>query len=697
MATRAKARAASDPTSPSEQPAAAPVQPAPPQQRKKQQKGFALHGQPGPARGPHDLRRLGSNRRKGAGKRQRNTKPRGVPTPEKIPTARGESALRNPEVAGTALEWTVHFGAQLGMTQKEVAVRVGVDPKLFTRGRQRKEETGGYDYIEPVGVGAPRLLDPEMELCLSAYVEKVDPTLSLDQYGELAESVEGLEDLAKALSRQTVQRTINDREKEKGKKRITDKEVQVTPFYDNLPRYLDMCASYLELVMRLDDKRFVMMDECPFRHGWGSGRTRARSREGTMTSLAQPHYLSNCTGCFVLGMFPPRVIKCTIRASAFVGDDSMLFMNEEQVCPTVEVEGEVFECYTLDGASVWSQMAAEEGWAVGDQLGRAGRAVDPQTGHFHPQLEIEAIKKGKRWLLGPPSFCMFNYEEVFNFLAQRAVANWKRPGWEPGTLRGPRTLAEVQLALHQWLLYIRQPMPAKLKSQKRYKGFATLEEYYVNDCFQQRGGGRYFTKLFEENDTWKAVVAARAANETDTPYTINFNGKPIKCMNLSMDKPEYDQPGTAEQRNPVSRRSAMLPPRTFGWVSALSIEELKALCGNPLVGGELDDAAASYKRGQKDAFVQQVVDWMKANQEKPELRNLLKAPPQRPKAAGTQKKRKNTPAPGSDGSVDLSIKRPRVPIPASAATGPSVRQSGADRDARRAANRAADRAAQGQN
>ena len=141
----------------------------------------------------------------------------------------------------------------------------------------------------------------------------------------------------------------------------------------------------------------------------------------------------------------------------------------------------------------------------------------------------------------------------------------------------------------------------------------------------------------------------------------------------------------------------MLPPRTFGWVSALSIDELKALCGNPLVGGELDDAAAGYKRGQKDAFVQKVVDWMKANEEKPELRNLLKAPPPPPKAAGTQKRRKNTPAPGSDGSVSLSIKRPRVPIPARATGGKSVRQSGADRAARRAANRDADHAAQGQN
>ena len=165
---------------------------------------------------------------------------------------------------------------------------------------------------------------------------------------------------------------------------------------------------------------------------------------------------------------------------------------------------------------------------------------------------MEAIRNGKRWLLGPPSFCMFNWEEPFNFLAQRAVQNWQRPGWKAGDPKGPRTVGEVQVALHNWLCYIRRPMPANLKRQKRFKNYATLEEFYVADCFQQRGGGRYFEALFENNPVYKEVLAARAAN--DGAYTVSYDGKDIECLNLSMTGPAYELPSRAERRKPVARR-----------------------------------------------------------------------------------------------------------------------------------------------
>ena len=114
---------------------------------------------------------------------------------------------------------------------------------------------------------------------------------------------------------------------EKGHKPITEKEVQTTPWYANLPRFLDMCASYLEFVKRVGDEFFVVMDEAPQRFGEGSGSTRARSRQGTMVPLAQPHYLSNCTHCFVLGMHPPRVIKATVRAGACAANSTLCVHN----------------------------------------------------------------------------------------------------------------------------------------------------------------------------------------------------------------------------------------------------------------------------------------------------------------------------------------------------------------------------------
>ena len=89
--------------------------------------------------------------------------------------------------------------------------------------------------------------------------------------------------------------------------------------------------------------------------------------------------------------------------------------------------------------------------------------------------------------------------------------------------------------------------------------------------------------------------------------------------------------------------------------------------------------------------MEKIVAWMKANEERPELRPLLKAPPKPPKAAGTHKRSKHKPKPGTDGSVDLSKKRPRVQTQGAAAhpAQASVRQSSSDRAARRAADRLA--------
>ena len=230
MATAAKARAAKSSiahASPPAQVAAAPARPEKP----KQKKGFATNPQPDPTqKGPHKLGRPGMSH-KGAGSRTRPKLPRRKPTPEKLPTTRGELALHNPEVAGGALAWTEHFAAQAGLTQEEVAAKMGVDPKLFRRNRQRKDETGGYDYIEPNNVGASRLLDEEMEAALCWYIENVDARLTLDQYAAIAASVEGLEalkELKGAISRKTVQRTITEREEEKGHMPITDEEVHGT-------------------------------------------------------------------------------------------------------------------------------------------------------------------------------------------------------------------------------------------------------------------------------------------------------------------------------------------------------------------------------------------------------------------------------------------------------------------------------------
>ena len=243
------------------------------------------------------------------------------------------------------------------------------------------------------------------------------------------------------------------------------------------------------------------------------------------------------------------------------------------------------------------------------------------------------------------------------------------------------------MALHTWLCYIRRPMPANLKRQRRFANYATLEEFYVADCFQQRGGGRYFEALFGDNPVYKEVLGARAAN--DGAYTVSYDGKDIECLNLSMTGPAYELPSRAERRKPVARRSAMLPPRTYGWVGLLSIPELQKLIKNPLIGGDLD--GLKYEHGQKEAFVAKIVAWMKANEERPELRPLLKAPPKPPKPAGTQKRRKHKPKPGTDGSVDLSQKRPRVQTQGAAAhpAQASVRQSSKDRAARRDADRLA--------
>ena len=78
----------------------------------------------------------------------------------------------------------------------------------------------------------------------------------------------------------------------------------------------------------------------------------------------------------------------------------------------------------------------------------------------------------------------------------------------------------------------------------------------------------------------------------------------------------------------------------------------EAICDDPRVDGEIDRACP---RGAKDALVARVEQWLKRNQERPELRDLCCAPPkapEEPKKAGTQKKKRNSIEPGTAGATD---------------------------------------------
>ena len=65
-------------------------------------------------RGPHQLKRPGQSRKKGAGKTQRDVAPRKLPTPEKVTSKRGKGLLGSQEAAGGALHWAEYFGAVAG-------------------------------------------------------------------------------------------------------------------------------------------------------------------------------------------------------------------------------------------------------------------------------------------------------------------------------------------------------------------------------------------------------------------------------------------------------------------------------------------------------------------------------------------------------------------------------------------------------
>jgi len=147
------------------------------------------------------------------------------------------------------------------------------------------------------------------------------------------------------------------------------------------------------------------------------------------------------------------------------------------------------------------------------------------------------------------------------------------------------------------------------------------------------------------------------------------------------------RPSLQDRRNPYHERPALLGPRSFGFVSSMNVAELTAICNDTATDGDLDAALSAYvpnsRPTTKPAFILAVTSWLTANQDKEAARHLMRPPDTeaQPKAAGTQNKRKRTPAPGTQGSVDLSKKKPRP------TAGVSLRQGQPDRAARRAANR----------
>ena len=222
-----------------------------------------------------------------------------------------------------------------------------------------------------------------------------------------------------------------------------------------------------------------------------------------------------------------------MRTQACKGDDCMEYFNKTQPHHTFVIDGVTFVCDQLEGGPVWERLSTETTHLGADQLGRAGKANDPATGHFHPEIDAEAQRNGVRFFLLPASGHMFNPEEELNYQSQRGVESWRRPGWKPGVPTGPRTFQECCVALDAWLRFIRKPFTEADARLKRNQGYATYEQRIVGECYARRAQGKYFTKVFGDHPIYKEVVEKRASESGE--YTVTFNGKEIVCRNLAFD------------------------------------------------------------------------------------------------------------------------------------------------------------------
>jgi hypothetical protein len=173
-------------------------------------------------------------------------------------------------------------GVSIGQACAEVQLPRSTYYNIKTRkekGTGNPDDAGGYGPAVHKKYGPPRNLDELQEQALCDFATNVDAYMANSEYGNRGSQIEGV---GKQVSKSTVQRTFGERQIEAGKKPIVEKAAQKLPYFDNKPKWLDMCCGYAEWCTYgpcgSDDVNMAHEDETSVGFNRGAGKKRGRAR-----------------------------------------------------------------------------------------------------------------------------------------------------------------------------------------------------------------------------------------------------------------------------------------------------------------------------------------------------------------------------------------------------------------------------------
>ena len=145
--------------------------------------------------------------------------------------------------------------------------------------------------------------------------------------------------------------------------------------------------------------------------------------------------------------------------------------------------------------------------AIWDRLGRAGRAKQPKSQHWNPEIKRKFHEHGVGLAHLPPKGCEMDPIEKANNAVQQKVRWWRRKGAEQRDVQGrimygPQNLEEVQLAVNEAVRELNAKPQALLQ------------------MYEDRATGNDWLKRMKNTEIFKEVQAKRRRDPNK--YTWDF-------------------------------------------------------------------------------------------------------------------------------------------------------------------------------
>ena len=421
-----------------------------------------------------------------------------------------------------------------GLPVKEVFH--GFAEKLYWKWKKKEHK-------EVLKTGPPRLLPVET-------VEEIAGKLKAGAFDSILMAANSY-----GISRQTLDRELKYRRKERGLKPLSRKKPAKRRTDMNQPRVYDMQMGFIPAYDKIDQQLMSHADEFPVQYGPGEHRKTLYADAGD-TPIADAAYRNkNAHVICAISLCPPKILKVSVQEKPFQGDDCYDFYTKNTPSPA--------DCPFLGGPPLVNLLAETSAkFFFHDLLGRGGNSTQPKRGHFHPDIPRAFKAKQILEIKLPPQGHYFNPQEFVNRDLQDLVRKWNTNPGEQAS--GPQSFRDVELALNAAMEQLRADDGKK-------------EAKSVRNAYHARGSSKDYMKMMETmgaNEFKKAydeVKKKRAEIPRGTSYTVGFNpdGKgtrTVHCMNIAI--PDFvevtpEEAETAARSEPVLNWPGDTPACTY--------------------------------------------------------------------------------------------------------------------------------------